>query len=130
MELREFVAESLKQIIAGIQSAQDDAAQHGAKINPYVDFRRDQGLVFIDDETGALVQQVQFDVAVTATEGKEKGGSVSVLAGVFGARGQGSSSHATSSISRIKFSLPILFPTKDKRPVQKQRPTLSEWSGS
>lgn len=113
MELREFVAESLRQIIDGVAAAQTYAAEQGATVNPSdIWFRVDQGVVKIQDRaTGALVQEVNFDVAVTATDGTKTKGGIGVFAGAVGLGSQGQSEASNQSISRIKFSIPLSLPT-------------------
>ena len=58
------------------------------------------------------VTPIEFDVAVTVTGGSEKKGGIGVFSGVFGVGGQASSNAASSSVSRIKFSVPVILPTK------------------
>jgi len=63
---------------------------------------------------GQLVQTVEFDVAVTATEGTDTKGGIGVVAGVFALGSQGQSSEEISAVSRIKFSVPITLPYGEK----------------
>jgi len=60
---------------------------------------------------GQVVSFVEFDMAVTATEGKETKGGIGVVAGVFTLGSAGKSDAASGSESRIKFSVPLLLPT-------------------
>lgn len=61
-----------------------------------------------DGKAGVMID---FDVAVTVTEKAEKeGGAAISVAGVFGLGGKASAASETSSISRIKFSVPIVYP--------------------
>jgi hypothetical protein len=92
VDLKAFVAETLKQIIAGIEEAQ----QNGIGIN------------------SASTQNVDFDVAVTATEGTDKKGGVGVFVLGFGLGAQGATSVSNSSVSRIRFTVPIFYPDRKK----------------
>ena len=99
MDLETFIAETLRQIVKGIKIAQEHEDCKGGKINPF-------------RPSGGEVKQIDFDVAVTATEGSEKKGGIGVFTGVFGVGGQANANTANSTVSRIKFSVPIIFPMK------------------
>ena len=114
MELKDFVSESLAQIIEGIKTAQGKTARMGATINP-------KGLkagteayakAQFNKETGVLAQMVAFDIAVTATKGKSTKGGIGVFMGAVGVGTQGRSQREQSMVSRITFEIPVLFPEK------------------
>ena len=115
MELNVFVSESLKNIIDGVRDAQEYASEVDAKINPVVnsaDRDRFRNSVRTNDGTGRIVQDVHFDVLVTVTEGKATKGGIGVFAGAIGIGTQGQSEAENSSMSRIKFSVPVIFPVQ------------------
>jgi hypothetical protein len=89
MELRDFVAETIKQVIDGVVTAQQYATSKGAHVNPAINFRTDQGMQMFDRETGQPIQLILFDVAVTAVEGTKTQGGIAVFAGAFGAGSKG-----------------------------------------
>ncbi|MFN3019312.1 hypothetical protein ACK1CN_25570 [Vibrio coralliilyticus] len=110
MQLNEFVSETLKQVIDGVASAQEYGRSKNANINPS-SARMDSkasGYSFCL-QTGIPLQDVEFDVAVTvsesnmATDGDKSVGAISVSAA-------SSSTSQNSSVSRIKFKVPILLP--------------------
>lgn len=109
MELQDFIAETLKEIISGVRRAQESAIDLGAKINP---------------RGGSIVEMrnVQFDVAVSTSEGAEKKGGIGVFVGPVGSVGsQDQSDLASSSMSRIKFSVPLKLPVQPKaRPTRRR----------
>lgn len=112
MDLKQFVAQALADVVQGVLDAQQALAANGRYINP--ELSTGQGthekhgkLVSIQ---GQLVQSVEFDVAVTATEGTGSKGGIGVVAGVFALGSQGQSSAETSAVSRIKFSVPVTLP--------------------
>ncbi len=110
MDLEAFVAETLRQIIKGVETAQQHEDCKRAKINPRANVHQwSTGNTIAVDPAS---RQVEFDVAVTVTEGSEKKGGIGVFTGVFGIGGQASSNAANSSDSRIKFSVPVILPTK------------------
>lgn len=116
MELKEFIGQALADIVQGVMDAQQALGANGKYINP--ELSTQQGthekhgkLVSI---TGQLVQTVEFDAAVTATEGKGTKGSIGVVAGVFALGSQGQSSAEISAVSRLKFSVPVTLPYREK----------------
>lgn len=116
MELKDFVGQALAEIVQGVLDAQKNLGANGKYINP--ELSTQQGthekygkLVSIQ---GQLVQTVEFDVAVTATEGTGTKGGIGVVAGVFALGSQGQSSAETSAVSRIKFVVPVTLPYGDK----------------
>jgi hypothetical protein len=88
MELETFVAKSLAEIIDGVKAAKNNG------VNVYNHSAKD----------------VDFDVAVTVTEGADKKGGVGVFVAGFGIGAQGSTSASNSSVSRIKFTVPVFLP--------------------
>jgi len=81
------------------------------------------------DEEVRPIEQLAFDVAVTATEASGIDGSAKAGISIFGAKIGTESSARTENVSRLTFSVPIVFPTthvktpqeimREKRP---QRP--------
>lgn len=122
MDLKSFVAETLVQIAQGIDEANEKLADSQAIVNP----RYVIGHGEIKDATvyGYLVEgnernnyrqavhAVEFDVAVFATEGKEAKGGIGIVVGSIGLGTQGKSDTSSSSNSRIRFTIPMLFPAK------------------
>ena len=109
MELQDFIDETLKQIISGVRSAQESAIELGAKVNP---------------RGGSVVEMrsVHFDIAVSTSEGTEKKGGIVVVVGPVGSVGsQDQSDVVSSSMSRIKFSVPVKLPAQPKaRPIRRR----------
>jgi len=112
MQLEDFVAETLKQIVNGVEVARAHAKEHGAEVNPVdLGLRDKEKMALRNRRTGALIKEVEFDVAVTVTEGKKTKGGIGVFAAGIGVGAQGQSDAAKSSLSRIKFSVPLMLPT-------------------
>jgi len=111
MELRDFVSETLTQIVEGVTSAQSKANQSGAKINPHLrtSFEQAGKLGFLQTGEG-FAQIVQFDVALTVTEGTGTKGGIGVFAGAINLGSSGQSQTESSSVSRVKFSVPLSLP--------------------
>ena len=92
MDVKEFVRETLRQIVEGVREAKSETADK-CQIAP----------------VGNQCEKVEFDIAVTVDEEqtKEKGAGVSVWALKAGATGQ--STISTNTAHRIKVSVPIDF---------------------
>jgi hypothetical protein len=117
MELSDFVAKSLSDIVEGVLKAQTTATESGASINPRMGsiFTKSQtggtNLALGWTKTGELIHLVEFDVAVTVEKGKKTKGGIGVVTGIFALGSQGESDASNSAISRIKFKVPISFPS-------------------
>ena len=111
MKLKDFVAETLKEIVDGVVEAQTHYTEKGGSVNSKnLTFRTDQGLQMWDVDSGQPAQSVDFDVAVTTVEGAETKGGIGVFVGAVGVGSQGKSDASNTSSSRIKFSVPIFLP--------------------
>ena len=105
MELREFVRETLSQIIMGITEAQQSELIHNSKaaIVPV-----GQGIK--DDDR--MNQVVDFDVAVTAQSGTKTKGGLGIFVGPISVGTSGASDQNASSLNRIRFSVPVYLPSQ------------------
>jgi hypothetical protein len=116
MELKEFIAQALADIVQGVLDAQVALGSNGKFVNPELSTAQGsleaQGrLVSIK---GQSVQTVEFDVAVTASSATGTKGGIGVVAGVFAFGSQGQSSAENVAVSRLKFSVPVTLPYGDK----------------
>lgn len=103
MDLKDFIRETLLQIQRGIGEAQKEL--HGTYLGVISPIFKP-----IDDLTENDLEWVDFDVAVTVTESKDRdaGGKLNVAA--ISLVGSSKRSHETESISRVKFRVPIVPP--------------------
>ena len=112
MDLKEFVSEALVQIISGVKDAQDKAIELGGKVNPRItgssEYASQHGFLRTADDPAQIVQ---FDVALTVTEGTGTKGGIGVFAGAINLGSSGQSSNENSSVSRVKFAVPLTLPT-------------------
>jgi hypothetical protein len=112
MDLKTFVAETITQIIEGVKGAQEGAKQLGGHVNPLIagpvapELMKHKMFV----ATGGVAQFVEFDVAVTATEGSGSKGGVGIVVGAFtlGSTGESRGEHTASS--RVRFAVPVTLP--------------------
>jgi len=106
MELKEFVAETLSQIIEGVRIAQQ--SEEGANVNAAM-AGADFGGHIVNVGTYGVATRVDFDVAVSA---ETKGGAGAKLS-VFGVGVEGGAGHTAGSANRISFSVPVRLPDGD-----------------
>lgn len=98
MKLQDFVSETLIEIVNGVKQAQVAVKGSKAEINPSRPIE------------GVKERPIEFDVAVTTIEGTETKGGVGIFVGPVGIGTQGRSDSSSSSVSRIKFSVPVKYP--------------------
>jgi hypothetical protein len=121
MKLQEFVSQTLREVIAAVKEAQKDAKAAGAVINPSArsvlsNPKQSFASVLVDDNWVQVpVQDMDFDVAVTSmdTTQQEAGAGIFVAAIGLGAKEKADTSN--SSVSRIKFSVPIALPAQSMK---------------
>ncbi|RCS25832.1 hypothetical protein DUT91_03475 [Phyllobacterium salinisoli] len=112
MELKDFIAETLSQIIEGVREAQ--AREDGANINAAMGGAEFGGQL-VNVGTYGVATRVDFDVSVTA---ETKGGAGAKLA-VFGVGVDGGAGHTAGSANRISFSVPVRLPDGDAERQQR-----------
>lgn len=106
MDIQEFIDLSLRQIISAVNDAGVAVGQmqNGAAIVPSLD----PGFAKID-----------FDLAVTITQSDSLDGGAKFNLSVLEAGGKGTTATTSSSVSRIKFTVPVQLPAQtiqeDKR---------------
>ena len=113
MKLEDFISEALIEIVSGIKRAQTSTESTGAKINPK-GYIVPQGKLVgqkWNSKNGDTTEVIEFDIAVTTTEGTETKGGIGVFVGAVGLGSQGRSEAQNSSVTKIKFSVPIVFPS-------------------
>jgi len=112
MDLQEFVKQTLVDIVAGVQAAQEAVPGGEARIAPaLVSFASPAPREVVGhaaDRTPVL--SAEFDVAVTVNEGEGKRAGVGVFTGFVTVGGGGEKTSAMANISRVRFSVPLALP--------------------
>ena len=110
MDLREFVQTVLVQIVEGVVAAQTATSERNALINPVLWSRfSDTNLSTFD---GVMIRDVEFDVAIYASENSGGAAGASVALSVVSMRVGGERSQSEGSSSRVKFAVPIALPAR------------------
>ena len=123
MDLKDFVKESLVQISYGINDANSEISGTGAIINPLnviVNSENSQaygrtGQPHSTHENSRVVERVEFDVAVVAEQGEQTNGGIKLAIATIGLGVGGQSDKSNRSESRIKFTIPVVFPGVESR---------------
>lgn len=118
MELKEFVKESLSQIMEGIIEAQELSVGKKYIINPYPKKREDvYGTTEYSFKPEHAVN-IDFEVVLTNTDANKGKGGIGVFLGGVGVGVQNDKEENTSNMTKIKFSIPVILPgNKDKSKV-------------
>ncbi len=114
MDLKEFTKETLVQIVQGVNEANDYLAEFDAYVTRDI-YKSTTGDRYLDRNghyTHAV--NIDFDVAVTATESNEtKGGGGIKVVQLFHAGMESSKNNENQSISRVKYSIPLVLGRKE-----------------
>ncbi len=86
MDQKDFVSQSLTQIVEGVREARQLAGKWVAQV-------------------------VHFDVALTVTSGIGTKGGIGIAAGIVGLGSTGESKAENTAVSRVKFAVPIVLPS-------------------
>jgi hypothetical protein len=116
MELRDFVSESLRQIIDGVEAAQNHIRGKGAYINPprTPGLANSNTLAELPGDQYREVHLADFDVAVSVSEASEIEGTGSARIYVAKAAGAMKKGHEIESSARIKFPVPVVYTTQNE----------------
>ena len=124
MELKEFIKAAITDITGAIDDLQG-CLKNGTVINPTLPVGEHGKTVLIENEV-RMLERLNFDVAVTASEATGIDGSAKAGISIFGAKVGTETSARTENVSRLTFSIPLVFPSahektpgeiiRDKRP--------------
>ncbi len=104
MELRNFVKETLKDIVGGVQDAQNEI--DGALIVPQLSESHFDNL-----QTGMTsYQTIDFEVSVTTVEKEGSEAKLNVVAAIIGGHVKGDSSNSFDHVAKLAFKVPVKLP--------------------
>ena len=113
MDLEEFVATAIQQLVAGVRKAQDGLKGTGARVNPQV---ASGAPGRFDRKTGTHIQDLSFDVAVTIGGSEKSGARLNVGVAFLGGGIEGGSAKENVATSRLQFTVPLLLPMQEIEP--------------
>lgn len=118
MELKEFIKESLSQIIDAVKETQEKYKDTNVVICPDNIQEVKSGLYIFDENeynnysSRSKVQNIDMDIAISVTE-KEGNKSGLGIAKIINAGISSENTQQNESISKIKFSIPVVLPTSN-----------------
>ena len=103
MELRNFIKEALKDILGGIEDAQDEITS--GEIVPTVSD------TFQSVDAGiSNYQTVNFEVTVTTDEKQGREAKLNVVAAIVGGGVSGQNSNSSAYAGKLAFKIPVSLP--------------------
>jgi hypothetical protein len=118
MDLEEFVAETLRQIVKGVVRAQRETHELGARIYPVMPAPRSESGRLTGEDADANsrpIYDVEFNVAVTVTSSTGSDAKLKARLYVVEAGIGGKSGNESITASRVSFTLPIIYPVHSGR---------------
>ena len=121
MELNDFVTETIKHIIEGVKSAQEQIQYGYQIINPPLggkhEIKDSKVLGFHASHSPPnsmkIVSSVEFDVAIATTKQSKAKSGVGIVVASIGAATQKQKEQSDALQSRIKFIVPLSLPFHD-----------------
>lgn len=112
MELKDFVRQTLEQIVEGAAEAQKSISQKGGIINP-------SKLVFQKDGNWnnyghPMPQEVEFDVALTSTDIQGSAEGIGVFLGSINLGKRNATGVEQVAVTKVRFCVPLVLPPGPK----------------
>lgn len=108
MELKEFIKETVENIVEGVVAAQEIIADKGAEINPRkVQFRQNGEW---NNFNSGMPHSVEFDVGLTSMDKSGSVEGVGVFLGGVSLGKKNDSGVEQTAITKIKFTIPLVLP--------------------
>jgi len=111
MELKDFVSETLKQVMEGVKLAQEKATELGGTVNPVGFVNTDKNAPRSMDGT-LIAQVIDFDIVVSTSDTDKAKGGAGIFVGEVGIGVRGEVESQSTGVNRIKFSIPIYLPSQ------------------
>ena len=106
MDIKDFVENTLLQIVQGVNSANEKLKDTGAIVSSKNVIPLREGTTY-NTSTGDLVNLIEFNIAVTVNEKDTANGGMGIKIAGINIGGGLQSELANQSISKIKFSIPL-----------------------
>lgn len=110
MKLKDFIKETLKEIVEGVVDAQNETKDTGAIINPSAFFTGPNGDKFFSHSGSRHIEEIEINVAVSVSEVEGEKSGIGVVGGFFSGGIGNSSETNNSTVSMIKFKIPVALP--------------------
>ena len=108
MELKEFIKTAITDITEAVSELQEEL-KNGTIVNPSLT-QGEHGKSLVVDNEVRMMERLNFDIAVTATETTELNGNAKAGISVFGAKVGAENTEKMENVSRLTFSIPLIMP--------------------
>jgi len=119
MELKEFIRETLEQIIQGVSAASAVVEKHGGTINPHKAWFRRDGQT--NQYNSGVPHDVEFDVGLTSFNKNGSTEGIGVFLGSVNLGKKNDTGSEQTAVTRVRFSIPLVLPKggsqNDEEPV-------------
>lgn len=120
MELKEFIKTAINNITEAVSDLQKEL-DNGTVVNPTL-LQGDRGKSIMINNEFRMIERLNFDVAVTASESSGLEGGAKAGISIFGAKVGTETNAKTENVSRLTFSIPLVLPsTHVKTPLEEMR---------
>ena len=116
MELAEFITSSLTQLTTGIVNASESVEGAGGVVNPSTRVRP-EGRSFPGPIGMLPIIDLEFDVAVSASEKEGSKAGLGVVVAAITLGGSTRSETGDEQVSRLRFTIPMVLPPGPSRIV-------------
>ena len=122
MGLKDFITETLTQMMEGVKNAQEKAKEFGAIINPPSEYSKED-TISMRNSIGEYqrIQTVEFDVSLTSTSTSDTKKGISVAFAGIGVEGGKGNNEQNAIMNRIKFTIPIALPNTSFKEIENMR---------
>jgi hypothetical protein len=117
MQLEDFIAQTVQQLVRGLLKAHNNIWQLGGKVNPQLNEKELQKFpsITVQSYGGSKHESsttlVDFDISIIAKDKTETRGGMGVFVGSFGVGASNKLTESSNQHSRVKFSIPVSIPT-------------------
>lgn len=112
MELKNFVKETLQQIVEGAAMAQEAISEQGGSVNPSsMRFQKDGVWNNYDH---AMPQEVVFDVGLTSTDKSGSSEGIGVFLGSINLGKRNEEGAEQVAVTKVRFTVPLVLPPGEK----------------
>jgi len=108
MELKDFIRQTLEQIVDGVSAAKESVEQKNGIINPTAMSYTLDGKY--NNIPHPLPSNVEFDVGLTATSNSGTKEGIGVFLGSINLGKSNENGTATVAVTRVKFIVPLILP--------------------
>jgi hypothetical protein len=118
LELKEFIEETLVQIVSGVKAAQKKCADTGAIISPRL--ANKNGVTQIADKSYSF-QLIEFEAVLGELKENEEGSSIGVMLANLGLGAKMKSEERSTSQTKVKFTVPVILPSIDNKETEPKK---------